>query len=118
MNKRSAIERVNSHGGGKLLTSSNACFSSINRANPVWWLTIPVSKFENELHLLLRKRDGGLIWIRIPASRFQSPENMFRYRPDKDAVSLEISCERQRYLSEVKGPGSVRFHPLVEQVFE
>lgn len=118
MNKSDAIDRVNSCIGGRLLTGGNTCFSNINKTNPVWWLTIPVPKFRNELHLLLSKQDGGLIWIRIPAGHFPCPEDHFRYRPDRDAVGLEISCEERRYLSEVKGPGSVRFRPLVERVFE
>ncbi len=117
MSKRDAIETVNSHIGGRSLTHGNTCYSSINKTNPVRWLTIPVARFRSDLHLLLRERDGGLIWIRIPAGHFPDPRKVFRYRSERDAVSLELSCEKRRYLMELKGPGSVRLLPLVEHEF-
>ena len=118
MDKHRAIERVNSHAGGTLLSNGNTCFANINKATPVWWLTVPVAKFRSQLHFLLCKRNGGLIWIRIPAGHFPDPARTFRYRSDRDAIHLEISCEKQRYLSDVTGLDAVRFGSFVEHQFE
>ena len=59
MDKHRAIERVNSHAGGTLLSNGNTCFANINKATPVWWLTVPVAKFRSQLHFLLCKRNGA-----------------------------------------------------------
>lgn len=86
--KREAIARVNSHIGRKLLNHQNTHFSNVNRRYPVWWLDIPVRKVGKQLHVLLRWENGGLIWLRCPPDILDSSD--FRYRPDKDVVSLEI----------------------------
>lgn len=86
--KRKAIERVNSHVGHKLLNHQNTHFSNVNRTVPVWWLDIPVRKVGQQLHFLLRRRDGSFIWLKCPPGTLDSGD--FRYRSDTDVVSLEL----------------------------
>ena len=86
--KQEAIARVNSQIGRKSLNHQNTHFSNVNKAVAVWWLDIPVRKVGKQLHLLLRREDGSLIWLRCPPGTLGS--NAFRYRSDKDVISLEI----------------------------
>ena len=95
--KREAIARVNSYLGRTLLNNQNTHFSNVNKAVPVWWLEIPVRKIGKQVHLLLRREDGGLIWLRCPPGTFDSDD--FRQRLDKDVVSLQIETG-PRFLSD------------------
>ena len=104
--KQEAIARVNSHIGHQLLNLQNTHFSNVNKTVPVWWLEIPVRKVGKQLHILLRREDSGLIWLRCPPGTLGG--DAFRYRSDKDMVSLLIDivhlidrhseCDFSRYV--------------------
>ena len=109
MNKQTAIKIVNDHLGYRLLHGQNTNFANVNASKPVWWLNIPPLRFNDELHLLLAKENGGgLIWVRIKGNTFPVPEHVFWYRKDKyrDAIDLEISAEPQHYMTDVKSGGT------------
>ena len=105
MDKASAMERVNADLGCSLLNRRNTAFSNINAAKPVWWSDIDPRKFGNELHPLCAG-NPGLIWLKIDANTFPNPERMFRLRPDKGMIDLEISCGADRYMHDVKSGGT------------
>ena len=86
--KQEAIARINAHIGHRLLNHRNTRFSNVNKTVPVWWLTIPWKIVNNPLHIVLKREDGGLIWLKCPPGALESKS--FTYRPDKDAISLEI----------------------------
>ncbi len=105
VDKKSAMARVNSEQGDLLLNNLNTSYSKVNAAKPVWWFNIDPRKFQNDLHLLCAK-NTGFIWLTIKAGMFDSLERMFRIRPDKGLVDLEISCGRERYMHDVKSGGN------------
>ena len=115
VDKRSAMERINSALGNVLLNHDNTHFSNVNASKPVWWFNIDPCKFENDLHLLCAK-NSGLIWLKIEANIFRSPERTFRFRSDKGLVDLEISCGGERYMHDVKSGGSgYDFRPHIQR---
>ena len=94
--KWGAIAHVNSHIGRKLLNHQNTHFANVNKAEPVWWLTVPRKKVGKQLYILLKRKNGGLIWLNCPPGTLDNVT--FRYRPDKDAISLVIDTSlRDRY---------------------
>ena len=104
MKKLEAIRMVNGHLRGRVLNHGNTSFSNVNTAKSVWWLNIPPKKFINDLHILLAKKDGsGLIWLKIEANTFADIEEVFKIRNDKNVVDLEIACEGNRYMRDIKG---------------
>lgn len=114
MNKGQAIAKVNAHLGDVVLNNGNTSFSNINAKNPVWWLNISTKKFESELHILLsKKNDSGLIWLRVKVDTFTNLESVFRIRNTGD-VDLEIACEGNRYMRDIKGPVSYNFVRHIE----
>ena len=54
--KGQLIELFQSNFGGKTVRSTNTSFASINKSKEVWWLNIPVGKFEERVNLLLQVR--------------------------------------------------------------
>lgn len=105
MDKSQAMNMVNSHLGYNELTSRNTSFSNVNKRKPVWWLNIHPRKFQSESHILLAKK-SGLIWLKIKARAFPNLENVFRIRPDKGSVDLEIPISGQRYMHDIKSGGT------------
>lgn len=115
MNKSQAIRMVNSHLGYNELTSRNTSFSNVNKGKPVWWLNIPPRKFQSESHILLAKK-SGLIWLKIKARAFPDLESVFRIRPDKGSVDLEIPISGQRYMRDIKSGGTgYDFKPHIQR---
>ncbi|MYF93930.1 MAG: hypothetical protein F4210_00145 [Holophagales bacterium] len=110
------MERVNAALGRQLLHRGNTHFSNVNSGKPVWWFNVDPRKFRNDLHLLCADA-GDLIWLRIVANAVGHPERTFRYRPEKDVVDFEISCDRgDRYMRDVKSGGSeYDFRPHVRR---
>ena len=105
MDKKTAIDRINSKAGHEVLNHDNTHFSNVNSANPVWWFNIAPHKFKNDLHLLCAK-DTDIIWLKIKADTFLNPEHTFRLRPDRGKIDLEISCVTERYMHDVKSGGT------------
>jgi hypothetical protein len=105
MNKKQLIDHIN-HRFGANLNSYNTCFANINKTKVVWWANIPVSKFGNDVHLLLADADYFL-WISLPKGFVPNLSGTFRIREDKNAVDLEISADQNfRYLADVKSGGT------------
>lgn len=105
MNKKQMIDRINTQFKGKLYPD-NTCYASINKSKRVWWANINVSKFADEVHLLLADTDHFL-WISLPKGLVSNFSDTFRIREDKNAVDLEISADKNfRYLVDVKSGGT------------
>ena len=118
MNKGQATAEVNAYIGDVALNNGNTSFSNINAKKPVWWLNISPKKFENELHILLaKKNDSGLIWLRIKANTFPNLESVFRIRNTGD-VDLEIACEGNRYMRDIKGHATYNFSRHIEHEWD
>ncbi len=79
MTKKEAINIVNTYLEVLSLTNSNTHSSNINSSKDVWWLHIPPERFQNNLHLLLFKKDS-FIWLKITENTFRHPEEVFRLR--------------------------------------
>ena len=106
MDKESAIAKVNGHLGYKLLDGRNTSLANVNARKPVWLLNINPRKFEKDLHILLvKEKDRGLIWLRIKGNSIPIPTKVFKVRPDKGVIDLEISCRPPYYMTDVKGGG-------------
>ena len=105
MNKAQATEMVNSYLGDEVLTTRNTSFSNVNSGKHVWWFNIKPQKFRSESHLLLAK-DPGLIWLSIKANAFPDLESVFRIRPDRGSVDLEIAASGNRYMRDIKSRGT------------
>ena len=116
VDKRSAMERINSALGNVLLNHDTTPISRTSTLQkPEWWFNIGPCKFENDLHLLCAK-NSGLIWLKIEANIFRIPERTFRFRSDKGLVDLEISCGGERYMHDVKSGGSgYDFRPHIQR---
>lgn len=117
MDRSDAIRKVNAHLGERLLKgsgrNSNTHFSNINKsAKQVWWFNIPPQRFENELHILLAKKQG-LIWLRIKAGTIPHPESVFRVRPDKGSIHLEMPVSGDRYLRDIMDRTGYDFRPHI-----
>lgn len=105
MKKQQHIDRINTQFKGEL-NSRNTSYASINKAKNVWWSNINVSKFEDDVHLLLAETDHFL-WISLPKGFVCNLSDTFRIREDKNAVDLEISADiNTRYLVDVKSGGT------------
>ncbi|WP_163518251.1 hypothetical protein [Gelidibacter japonicus] len=86
------------------LNNSNTSYSKINKSKEVWWFNVHVSKFVNDVHLLLNMTDST-IWIKLPKGFANGLP--FRIREDKNAVDLEISADPSfKYLKDVKSGGN------------
>lgn len=86
------------------LNNANTSYSKINKSKEVWWFNIHVSKFANDVHLLLNMTDSA-IWIKLPRGFVEGQP--FKIREDKNAVDLEISADRNfKYLKDVKSGGT------------
>ena len=106
MHKYQAMRIVNDFNAFDSLTISNTHFANDNAGKTVWWLNIPPQRFKQDLHVLLAK-DQGSIWLRIESNTFPNPERVFKMRPDKGVIDLEISSNvDDRYLQDIKSGGT------------
>ena len=114
--KSQLIEYIQSNFGDKTVISANTSYASINKSKEVWWLNIPVGKFEEQVNLLLQGEDK-VIWIQLPKNFVANLASKFKIREDKNAVDLEISADRSYlYLKDVKSGGThFDFKPFVKE---
>lgn len=116
MDRSDAMRKVNAHLGETLLkgsgNDSNTRFANINTRYPVWWFTFSPEKLRGELHILLAKK-AGLIWLRIKAGAIPHPESVFRVRPDKGSIHLEIPVSGDRYLRDIMDRTGYDFRPHI-----
>ena len=119
MDKPLAIETVNNYLKKNLLNNRNTNYSKINASKDVWWFNIDPERFQNELHLILKK-GTGFIWITIPEEKYQKPERVFKIREDKNLVDIEISASPgMMYLRDIKsGSTGFYFKPYIVKTFE
>ena len=118
MNKSQAIKMVNADLDNNVLTNYNTSFSNVNRAKSVWWLNIALRKFKIESHILLAK-NPGLIWLRVEANTFQCLQRVFRIRPDKNVVDLEIASDGGQYMRDTKSGGvGYYFKPHIKREWD
>lgn len=112
------IEYIQSHFGDNTVMSGNTSFASINKSKEVWWLNIPVNKFEEQVNLLLQGEEK-VIWIQLPKNFVPNLASKFKIREDKNAVDLEISTDKSYlYLKDVKSGGThFDFKPFVKEQF-
>jgi hypothetical protein len=102
MDKKQLIGYINKHYQGGL-NHSNTAFSNINKAKEVWWFNIHVSKFAEDVNLLLNSTKQ-VYWVHLPKGFTKG--NPFKIREDKNAVDLEISADRTyKFLKDVKSGG-------------
>jgi hypothetical protein len=113
--KKELINYINTSKGG-LLKSTNTSFSNINKSKEVWWLNVPVSKFSEDIHLLLNTTTY-VLWLHLPKGFVTNLAANFKIREDKDAVDLEISSDKNfKYLHDVKSSGTgFNFTGLVKE---
>lgn len=101
--KNEIIDIINSNYDASL-THNNTNYATINISKKVWWFTIPVLKFEEDLHLLLNTTEQ-VIWLFLPKGSINL--NLLKVREDKDAIDLELSADRNlKYLQDVKSGGT------------
>ncbi|TKD66535.1 hypothetical protein [Flavobacterium sp. ASW18X] len=98
------------------LTNLNTSYSKINVSKEVWWLNVATHKFENDVHLLLKNYDE-IIWIYLPKDFVKNLSSCFKIRPDRDAIDLEISADKNfMYLRDIKSGGSgFDFTPYIQR---
>lgn len=105
MTKSELIQYINKNYGFGL-NSGNTSYSNINKSKSVWWFNVPVSKFKEDVHLLLNTQTKA-IWVQLPKGFVSNLYNNFKVREDKDAVDLEISADKHfKYLHDVKSGGT------------
>ena len=111
--KREIIDYINSTKDAHL-NNSNVCFSKINKSKLVWWLNVPVSKFVEDVNLLL-KTENQVIWVLLPKGFAIGVP--FKIREDINTVDLEISADKQfMYLQDLKSGGEeFNFKPFVKE---
>ena len=82
----------------------------------MWWFNIRVSRFDEDVHLLLNTMDQS-IWITLPKGLVSNLSGTFKIRKDKNAVDLEIWADKdERYLLDVKSGGTgFNFNPFVKK---
>tara|TARA_R110000744_G_scaffold12647_3_gene37485 strand:- start:6550 stop:6912 length:363 start_codon:yes stop_codon:yes gene_type:complete len=103
--KKELIDYINAREGGAL-HSSNTSYSKINISKEVWWLNVPTHKFNGAVNLLL-KANKKVIWVQLPKGFVNNIAAYFKIRPDRDAVDLEISADKNyMYLRDVKSGGT------------
>ncbi|REE78833.1 hypothetical protein BX611_2968 [Lutibacter oceani] len=103
MKKKELIDYINKNYQASL-DSRNTSFSKINSSKDVWWYNVPVSKFTDDVHLLLNTQQYAL-WIVLPKGFAKGFP--FKIREDKNAVDLEISADKNyMYLRDVKSGGT------------
>ena len=114
MTKNHLIGFVNHNYNGHL-SSANTSFGSINKSKEVWWLNIPVHKFNEDVHLLLNASNYAF-WLCLPKG-FAKGDVPFKIREDKNAVDLEISADKSfQYLKDVKSGGTgFDFKPYIKE---
>jgi hypothetical protein len=86
------------------LNSKNTNYSKINKSKDVWWFNVSVSKFVEDVNLLLNT-ENQVLWIVLPKGFTNGVP--FKIREDKNAVDLEISADKSfKYLKDVKSGGT------------
>ena len=114
--KTEIIQNINKTYGASL-SSANTSFSNINLAKSVWWTNVPLHKFNDTVHLLL-KDTREIIWIVLPVGFVNDLQEKFRIRRDKDAVDIEVWAEKdERYMIDVKSGGTrFNFKPYIREI--
>lgn len=103
MDKKELMDYINQNYKAGL-NSRNTSFSNINKSKEVWWYNVTVTKFTDDVHLLLNTKQYAL-WIVLSKGFVKGVP--FKIREDKNAVDLEISADKNfKYLHDVKSGGT------------
>ncbi len=72
-------------------------FANINKAQPVWWLDIPLKKLDKHDFLVfaLCNKKQQLEVLGTPTSFLQENLHRLSVRKDRGVISLELSCQPQ-----------------------
>ncbi|MCG1035514.1 hypothetical protein [Polaribacter sargassicola] len=101
--KKEIIDIINSKYDASLTDNNTNC-ASISSSKKVWWFTIPVLKFEEDIHLLLNTTDR-VIWIVLPKGLINL--NLLKVREDSEKIDLEISADGDhKFLHDIKSGGT------------
>ena len=127
MKKEEAIQLINSRVSTDTVTKKNTHFANISNAKTnskkVWWLSIPVKKFNQDLYLVLQGTTS-LIWLEITANFFDNLNSIFSHREDKGKggegyIDLEIDSKQQNYLRDIRSRGTrYNFNDHIKDTFE
>ncbi|WP_052188163.1 hypothetical protein [Cellulophaga sp. Hel_I_12] len=103
--KKELIEFIN-NSYGMSLNNLNTSFSNINKAKEVWWTTIPVAKFQEDVYLLFQATTYTLL-LHLPKGFVENLEKSFKIRQDRNSVDLELSADKNfKYLQDIKSGGT------------
>lgn len=108
LNKNKAIRIINQYLESDELSNYNTSFSTINKAVPLWWFNIAPEKFEEELHLILARKNN-FIWIKLPKGSVSKPKRKFRFRDDKGLIEIKISTQPDYNLLRDESSGGIGF---------
>lgn len=114
------MRTVNDLNGHQMLRKSNTHCAKMDPGAPVWWLDIPLERFEHDLHLLLIK-ERGFIWLWVNARSISEPTQQFRIRSDKgkDVAHLEISNDiNNRYMHDRRHRRRYDFRPHIAREWD
>lgn len=107
MNKNEAIKIINKRLGEPLLNNRNTHFANVNSAKSVWWFDIPTKKALSieidHIHLLIFEPKGNeLLFLKVPTRFFIQNRSGFVIREGKGTISLELSCEKETFLKDIR----------------
>lgn len=113
--KSEIIAYINkTYGAG--LNNTNTSFSNINVAKKVWWINVPLKKFNEPVNLLFNDTDE-VIWIELPKNFVLNLSDVFRIREDRNVVDLEVwAGNDEQYMKDVKSGGTgFDFKPFIKE---
>jgi hypothetical protein len=115
MTKAQIIQQINAEYKTGL-NNFNTSYSSINKSKKVWWLNIPVHKFDNDVNMLLSS-EHYILWLYLPKNFTTLLSSTFKIRQDKNVLDLEISADKSlKYLMDIKSGGKgFNFEPFVKE---
>jgi hypothetical protein len=98
------------------LNNTNTHFSSINKSKEVWWTTVPLNKFNSDVHFLLCAVDYAL-WVQLPKGFVKQLPATFKIREDTNTVDVEISAHKNfKYFLDLKSGGTeFNFAPFAKE---
>lgn len=94
MEKKSAIQVINTSIGFKQLDSQNTHWSNVVAYGGIdgWWLNIPFYKFSMDLNLILNNENkSSFVHVLIPANSIKNPEDKFRNKNETADIFIPIS---------------------------
>ncbi|MDA7859259.1 hypothetical protein N9B05_05500 [Mariniblastus sp.] len=103
LNKAKSLELARSK-YGVVLENANTHYSKVNAGKAVWWIEIPIAKFEKfEFINLVVEQSGDVTLLKVPTEFFRNNLSGFRIREQKQVVCLELDIDTfQNVIGEAK----------------